>query len=186
MRSAAKTGNSVTFASLGNCDLSQFRDSLEASALILHLEPMFPSSLILIPGKNSDLERRRKQKDAAALMSSIRSVLNEFDEPWNLALILTNYDLFSNGRDFVFGNANAAEGIALLSTARLGFSDEDRTRPAVIKERILKEAAHEVGHLGMLPNCENASCIMAEATRLDQVDAKLPRLCDRCRRLARI
>ena len=77
-----------------------------------------------------------------------------------LQLLVTNQDIFASRMNFVFGLANSELGVAVMSTFRLTRWDEDLT-PSHIQERILKEAAHEIGHLVGLAHCENHRCLMS-------------------------
>lgn len=165
---------------LGTIDIELFRDSLEAAVLMHGLQPLLSRDDLNLPTATAD-ERERKQREAANLILSARPLLKQLDEKWKFALIVTNYDLFVKGMHFVFGLANPQENIAVLSTARLT-SWEDGLTPSRMKERILKEAAHEIGHLGKLTHCKDNTCLMSYADSVDRVDEKLPILCDACKR----
>jgi archaemetzincin len=176
--------NKIVVAPYGSVDLEQFRDSFEAAALIYGLDPYISNGPLLLSDEISRLERQRKQREARALISSFKNALRRIEEKWALALIVTNYDLFVKNTNFVFGLASAEERIAVLSTARLTLWEEGIT-PSRIKERILKEAAHEIGHLARLAHCPNQTCLMSYAESVDRVDEKLPILCESCRKSSR-
>jgi len=74
----------------------------------------------------------------------------------------------------IFGIADPKLRIAILSERRLA-SDRKLAR-----ERIMKEAAHLLGHFLGLGHCSNTTCIMSYTSDLKQVDEKYPMLCKSC------
>lgn len=173
----------VTILPFEGCDISQFRDSLDAAVMMYGLEPNF-SSDAYVTSDISDLERQRRQRDAAKIILSAKNILKSSDETPRYALLVTKQDLFANKMNFVFGLANRDLGIGVLSTARLTERNDELT-PSQIKERIFKEAAHEIGHLGGLTHCERDTCLMSFSNTIGEVDQKLPLLCDDCKRKLR-
>jgi archaemetzincin len=47
-------------------------------------------------------------------------------------------------------------------------------------DRIVKEGAHEIGHLLGLGHCENRECVMFRPNTLDELDRKKKQLCPIC------
>lgn len=166
-----------------NYDISQFRDSLEAAALTYRLEPNFAVD-VYVTSDLSDAERQRKQRDAVRVIYAAKDVLKETDENPRYALVVSKPDIFVGKTNFVFGVANHELGVGLISTARLVEWTEGVT-PSLIKERILKEASHEIGHLGGLAHCERKECLMSFSNNIEEVDQKLPILCDGCKKKMR-
>jgi predicted Zn-dependent protease len=164
-------------------DLSEFKDSLEAAALLYGLEPNF-STESFITSDLSNTETQRKQRDAVRLAKAARIILKATEENPKYALIVTKQDIFASRFNFVFGHANRELGVGVISTARLK-EWYDGISPSIMKERVLKEAAHEIGHLGGLAHCENGKCLMAFSETLEMVDLKLPVLCSECKRKLR-
>lgn len=163
-----------------NMDFSQFRESLEAAALICGLEPSFASDFYLTCDV-SEAERTRKQRDAARVITLTNDQLKEAHGEAKRSLLVTNQDIFSGSLGFVFGLANREMGVALMSTSRLTQWEEGLT-PSRIQERIMKEAAHEIGHLCGLLHCGRAICVMSDSKSLEQADSKLPMFCAECSR----
>lgn len=134
---------------------------------------------VYITSDLSEAEKKRNQRDAIKMITASKSTLKETEENPRYALMITNQDIFSNRSSYVFGLANHDLGVGLVSTARLTEWREDTT-PSQIKERILKESAHEIGHLGGLAHCEKRTCLMSFAETLEEMDERLPLLCLDC------
>jgi len=89
-------------------------------------------------------------------------------------LIVTGLPIVDSTGSRIFGIVDPKEMVALLSEDRL-ISD-----PKLAKERIMKEAAHLIGHFWGLGHCLNETCIMSHAKSLKDVDTKLPMLYKSC------
>jgi archaemetzincin len=104
----------------------------------------------------------------------------------NLTLVVTAQDLYVPRLNFIFGLADKGLRTAVISLARLdprfyGHAEN----PRLVKERALKEAVHEVGHLLGLGHCSNPTCIMFFSNTLADTDRKGPGFCPVCRRQVR-
>ncbi len=172
-----RAGNQIAIVPFENLNFSQFKESLDAAAIIYDLEATFQSDFYLTCDI-SDAERKRNQRDAIRAITLVRDQLKEVGRP-SYHLVVTNQDLFARDLNFVFGLANLDMAVAIMSTFRLVHCQEDLT-PSKIQERIMKEASHEIGHLRGLSHCERPTCLMAFSNTLEDVDAKLPMLCTRC------
>lgn len=131
----------------------------------------------------SGLNMVRKQVDAQALLDSIQAYKHrhEIVDP---VLLVVHQDLFREGNSFVFGLARESVGAGVVSTARLNNeyygrrgSDDD------FIDRIVKEGAHEIGHLLGLPHCPDRECVMYKPDTLDELDRKKKVVCPLCREL---
>jgi len=89
--------------------------------------------------------------------------------------------------NFIFGVATSPKhplkdypGSAIVSVARLResfyFRDE---RNDLIRNRVLKEAVHEIGHTFGLKHCEN-NCVMQFSESITYVDNKPLQFCTDC------
>jgi archaemetzincin len=70
---------------------------------------------------------------------------------------------------------------ALVSTHRLrqefyGLPGD----PELLRERLLKEAVHELGHTLELTHCDDYDCVMASSHSVEWIDLKTPNLCNIC------
>lgn len=120
---------------------------------------------------------RRNQYDALKVVESMLWMKNLNE----LMLILTNEDLYVPGLNYCFGLA--WKGVAIISSARLDqrfynlqFDEE------LLKERAIKEACHEVGHLLGLEHCKNPRCVMHFSNWIGETDFKDYRPCSSCMR----
>jgi archaemetzincin len=97
---------------------------------------------------------------------------------------VTGVDLYVPGLNFVFGLADPHSRCAVISLARLYPEFYGRPRnPQLFKERALKEAIHELGHLWGLDHCPDPACIMFFSNSLVDTDRKGPGFCAKCREL---
>ena len=84
---------------------------------------------------------------------------------------------------FVFGEAQLDGACAVVSTARL--RDEFYGLPpseTLLRERLLKEAAHELGHTFGLRHCPDWHCVMTSSHAVERLDVKTAEFCRRCRK----
>ena len=95
---------------------------------------------------------------------------------------VTELDLFVPVLTFVFGEAQLDGNCALVSTARL--KEEFYGMPPredLLRERLIKEAVHELGHTFGLRHCRNWKCVMSSSYGVERLDLKEPRFCTACR-----
>lgn len=122
---------------------------------------------------------RRSQYDAAAFLSE----MSRFSPEGEVTAFIIREDMFSEPLNFVFGLAKGSA--CVVSTARLDprFYGEVGDLPAaasIFKERIFKEALHEIGHVRGLPHCDDRKCAMVFSDSIEGVDYKDAAFCTRC------
>ena len=98
---------------------------------------------------------------------------------------VTDRDLFIPILTYVFGEAQLSGTAAVISTARLG-DELELFGPRVVRERLCKEAVHELGHCYGLRHCQTPGCVMGRSASVREVDEKGLGLCADCRSLAGI
>lgn len=125
-------------------------------------------------------------------------LINKFEER---VLGITDKDLYSGNLSYIFGQAQLKGNAAVVSIHRLNpdfysikaesNEEEDKRKieersKALLKERAVKEALHEVGHMLGLRHCDKPSCVMSFSNTITDVDRKGKELCGSCRNLLRI
>jgi archaemetzincin len=94
---------------------------------------------------------------------------------------VTEGDLAIPTLTFVFGQAQLDGRVAIVSLARL--RQEFYGLPAdeqLLRERLVKEVLHELGHTLGLTHCAESKCVMSLASHIGFVDNKEQRYCGRC------
>jgi len=134
-------------------------------------------------GMNVSIASERKVP-AAAFNRGRRQYRGELflESPWEEAfdrvLAVTNYDLYANNLNFIFGLADAHEKSAVISLFRLRMGVDEAT----FHSRAVKEAIHELGHTWGLSHCQNPRCVMHFSNSLEDTDRKQTEWCKRCDR----
>jgi len=126
------------------------------------------SAPVEIPTASFNAHRRQYQAEAflAALHDSSRERV----------LGLTDLDLYVEPMNFVFGLAEKPGRAAVIALARLHVGKDAK----VFRERILKEAVHELGHTFGLAHCPDPNCVMHFSNSLRDTDQKSAYFCTRC------
>ena len=94
---------------------------------------------------------------------------------------VTEADLFVPVLTFVFGEAQLNGRCALVSLRRLREEFYGLpARDALLEERLLKEAVHELGHTFGLRHCQDWRCVMASTHAVERLDLKEAKFCAAC------
>jgi archaemetzincin len=121
----------------------------------------------------------RQQFRSTAILQQLVQASN----PGTRLLGVTGCDLYVPVLTFVFGEAQLAGNCATVSIARLG--EEFYGLPAneiLLRERLLKESIHELGHTFGLQHCQAWQCVMASSHAVERLDVKGASFCATCRR----
>ncbi len=121
-------------------------------------------------------------------------VRNQFNSSWILSRLLelapkesckilgvTEVDLYVPVLTFVFGEAQVEGKAAVVSSYRLrdelyGLPEN----PERLKERLEKEAIHELAHTFGLIHCREPECVMHSYTYAEEIDFKSKDFCSAC------
>lgn len=123
-------------------------------------------------------DRTRRQHHSTAILQRLEKKC----DPDARVLGVTGCDLFVPVLTFVFGEAQLEGNCAAVSLARL--REEFYGLPAreeLLRERLLKEAIHELGHTFGLRHCPDWHCAMASSYAVDRLDVKGNDFCASCR-----
>ena len=120
---------------------------------------------------------RRNQYYSTAIIQRLERIA----DPDARVLGVTGCDLYVPVLTFVFGEAQLDGNCAVVSTARL--KDEFYGLPAredLLRQRLVKEAAHELGHTFGLRHCANWRCVMTSSHAVERLDVKEADFCPSC------
>lgn len=120
----------------------------------------------------------RGQSNSSVLLTELLRVFPHHD---GKLLGITAVDLCIPVLTFVFGEAQLNGPAAVASACRLkeefyGMAPNE----GLFRERMLKEAVHELGHTFGLFHCSDFNCAMHSSTSVDDIDVKGAHLCRRC------
>ena len=94
-------------------------------------------------------------------------------------LALVDVDLYAEGLNFVFGQAEMPGRVAVVSLYRLKAGGREDVEAMYL--RTLKESVHELGHTFGLAHCRNDECVMRFSNSLADTDYKSVHFCSSCR-----
>lgn len=120
----------------------------------------------------------RQQYHSTEILSRVHAMAR--GECWRV-LGLTALDLYIPILTFVFGEAQMGGAAAVVSMHRLrqeyyGLPGDN----GLLRDRLLKEAVHELGHTLDLRHCEDYRCAMASSHAVEWIDLKDISLCASC------
>jgi len=122
--------------------------------------------------------RERQQFHSSEILAQMRGYIAR--DAWRV-LGVAAVDLYIPILTFVFGEAQMGGAAAVVSYHRLRQEfyglEPDR---ALLEERLLKEAVHEIGHTLSLTHCDDYQCAMASSHAVEYIDLKSVSLCPRC------
>ncbi|MBC7252349.1 MAG: archaemetzincin family Zn-dependent metalloprotease [Actinobacteria bacterium] len=121
------------------------------------------------------------------LASSLLQALAALPRETHLRLLgITDVDLYAPGLNFVFGQALMGGRECVISVARLHPSFYGAPPEEVLfRDRVVKEAVHELGHTFGLEHCPDPNCVMRFSNSLADTDLKGRDFCASCRRTLR-
>jgi archaemetzincin len=134
-----------------------------------------------IPVPQQAFNPTRRQYHSSTILKLIQKTLGS---RYERILAVTDVDLFVPQLNFVFGEADVLNGNAVISLARLrpqfyGLPGHEQ----LVRERVLKEANHEIGHTYNLSHCENPQCVMYFSNTIQDTDTKLQEFCKECAKM---
>jgi len=166
--------------------LGQARE-IKLDFLIEPLAEIFQAEVKLHPPLEIPAEAynsRRGQYLSSYILRKMRSGLNL--RPGQKGLLIADVDLYAEGLNFVFGEAEINGLLAIISVVRLresfyGLPENEE----IFRTRIKKEAIHELGHVFGLRHCSFPECVMNFSNSLADTDRKGANFCPSCLSLLR-
>jgi archaemetzincin len=125
-------------------------------------------------------DARRNQYHSTAILKRIAE-----DGATGEARVLgvTAADLFVPVLTFVFGEAQIEGCCAVVSYRRLHEEFYGLPpNPELLRERLRKEAVHELGHTFGLRHCLDWRCVMSSSHGVERLDVKTAEFCPACRK----
>ena len=114
--------------------------------------------------------------------SELIATLEPIDDGVSHILGVTPVDLYIPILTYVFGEAQLSGRIAVVSYYRLRQSFYGLpTDPELLRDRLLKESLHELGHTCGLHHCPDYECVMASAFSVERIDIRKRDYCVGCR-----
>jgi archaemetzincin len=127
------------------------------------------------------LDSRRNQYNSTRTLQSLE-VIRTYGKAQLLAV--TEVDLFVPTLNFVFGEAIPHKDMAIISLCRLRQEFYGtQADPVLLRERMVKEAVHEIGHVWGLRHCTDPHCVMFFSNTLADTDRKSDTYCKNCKGL---
>lgn len=122
-------------------------------------------------------DRLRNQYHSTAILQAMLPLV----EPGARLLAVTSLDLYVPVLTFVFGEAQLNGSCAVVSLHRL--REEFYGLPPredLLRERLVKEAVHELGHTFALRHCDDWRCVMTSSHAVERLDVKSAGFCSLC------
>ena len=166
----------ITLKPIGDIDNNILEELKE------RLNQTFGCTAETIPGANK-LEPAYDAKRGQYLASKLLARLKKSGvAKGEKVLGIVDVDLYAPGLNFIFGQADIAAGVALISLCRLRqeFYGSPSDEPLFLA-RATKEAVHELGHTFGLEHCKNTRCVMLFSNSLADTDWKQSAFCSQCR-----
>jgi archaemetzincin len=135
--------------------------------------PIAIDPIIDIP--KSAYNQKRDQYLAPLLLETIKK--NEMLQSEKV-LGITDADIYTPGRSFLFGQAETMLEAAVISLCRL--RQELPPDYNLFLDRAIKEAVHELGHTLGLDHCSKDICVMHFSSSLHDTDMKSTLFCSNC------
>jgi archaemetzincin len=121
----------------------------------------------------------RQQYHSSELLQRMQSLVGP--SSWRL-LGIASVDLYIPILKYVFGEAQVGGPCAVVSCYRLrqefyGLAPDEE----LLRQRLVKEAVHELGHTIGLRHCQDYRCAMASAHAVEWIDIRDGVPCEACR-----
>ena len=159
-------------------------DKAVAQSIGIDLCKIFPETACAVfeeamPIPQDAYSSTRHQYDSSRILARIPDLVEDHDA--ERVLGIADMDLYAPHLNFVFGEAECPGRLAIISLSRL--RPEFYGHPpnkALLHERSVKEAVHEIGHTLGSRHCRNPKCVMFFSNSLLDTDRKGQTFCESC------
>ena len=164
--------------------LKLFGDKARINNGSLRSSSLQSSSITTMPPTHL-FDKARKQW----ISDSLLDWLLESNEPdiTTKVLAICNFDAYSDGLNFVFGEAHLGGRVAAIYLPRLReefyVRKSDKNNNNLFEQRVIKEAVHELGHTFGLRHCQISKCVMHFSNSIQDTDFKNDKFCERCNKI---
>jgi archaemetzincin len=135
-----------------------------------------PIAETIIPIKNKRIKDGIEQLNSKYILDS---VLNKMPKNAIVSMAITAKDLYPDDAwNFVFGEANTVKRRAVSSIFRYNRGGVLDT--TLCLDRLIKTAAHEIGHAFSCLHCVHNQCVMNGSNSLEESDKAPNSLCSQC------
>jgi len=137
-----------------------------------------PIKKTLVPISSFDKNRRQWKSDEILDWLLYKNKPNRS----TIMLAICDFDAYSDGLNFVFGQAHIFGRVSEIYLPRLRQEFYGlKTNNSLFHQRITKEAVHELGHARGLIHCDKSTWVMYFSNSLSDTDIKEDNFCDNCR-----
>ena len=170
-----KQDETICIAALGEVD----KDIL--SFLQAELEKVFEKEVKVVEALKHPDYAYNPQRDQYHSSEILEKMKTEKFEGCDRVLGVGDVDMYVPSLNFVFGEADFYDQVAVISLTRLrqeyyGLPKDKE----LFKNRALKEAVHELGHTYGLRHCPDPKCVMHFSNSLKDTDIKSHYFCPQC------
>jgi archaemetzincin len=147
------------------------------TALLPPLREAFDREVVLASAvhlPSAAYDPRRGQHLSTSLLDALAGARRP---GWEIFLGAADVDLYVPRLNFVFGEGEAARGVAVFSLARLRPGGKGAAGEALFRRRAATEAIHEIAHAYGLGHCGDPHCVMWFSNTLAESDRKGTRFC---------
>jgi archaemetzincin len=138
----------------------------------------------LLPLSSFDKNRRQWKSDEILDWLLYKNKNKNKPDRSTIMLAICDFDAYSDGLNFVFGQAHIVGRVSAIYLPRLRQEFYGlKTNNSLFHQRITKEAVHELGHARGLIHCNKSTCVMYFSNSLSDTDIKEDNFCDNCRTL---
>jgi predicted Zn-dependent protease len=158
--------------------IAELMDAFERAGKVVQLD-ILADRPYPIPDLSYDSDLGKHRVDAFFFLA--RDIKMELERKYHLeiarTLILTDVAISDPPHINAFGYANTPMGSAIVSLHGLAFN----ANQFLLKERLVKECLHELGHTYGLSHCANKDCPMCFSSVVHDIDEKGKTYCPKCK-----